>query len=348
MLAEMRTLIERATNDIVLVEILVEPEAWPVEIDVNQLENAILNLAVNARDAMAGDPNGGTLAIRLGNVAVDAREAARQGVGPGDYVRLSVADSGKGMTEEVRARAFEPFFTTKGVGRGTGLGLSQVHGFVRQSGGFVTIETQAGEGTAVHLWLPRTLDAPILPDMIRERAAEARGNAAHVMVVEDNDTLRELVVETLRDAGYRVIEAHDGRAALSLFARQSPTPDLVLVRRDDAGARRLRAIGRDHGARAGDQDPADERLCRQRRAAARRGRAAAGQAVRARHAARTRQAPARNLAAFRLRGLDAGPPEGAGRRQILSRDACRREHGQASPARMPSRSSRRSARAFPC
>ena len=228
MLAGMRTLLERAISEMVVVEILVEPGAWPVEIDVNQLENAILNLAVNARDAMAADSTGGTLAIRLGNTVIDSREAARQGVEAGDFVRLSVADSGKGMTEEVRARAFEPFFTTKGVGRGTGLGLSQVHGFVRQSGGFVTIDTQPGEGTAVHLWLPRTLEMPIVSDAIRETIAEAQSHAASVMVVEDNDALRELVVETLRDAGYRVIEAHDGRAALSLFARQSPAPDLVL------------------------------------------------------------------------------------------------------------------------
>jgi len=228
LLAGMRTLIERAISEMVIVEILVEPEAWPVEIDVNQLENAILNLAVNARDAMAGDPTGGTLAIRLGNVTVDERDAARQGVEAGDFVRLSVTDSGRGMTEEVRARAFEPFFTTKGVGRGTGLGLSQVHGFVRQSGGFVTIDTQPDKGTAVHLWLPRTLEVPIVPDAIRETIAETHGHAANVMVVEDNDALRELVVETLRDAGYRVIEAHDGRSALSLFARQSPAPDLVL------------------------------------------------------------------------------------------------------------------------
>ncbi len=228
MLGGMRTLIERAISEMVVVDILVEPGAWPVEIDVNQLENAILNLAVNARDAMAGAVDGGTLAIRLGNVAVDAREATRQGVAPGDFVRLSVADSGRGMTEEVRARAFEPFFTTKGVGRGTGLGLSQVHGFVRQSGGFVTIDTQADRGTAVHLWLPRTLEMPMLPDTVRETIAEAQSQSASVMVVEDNDALRELVVETLRDAGYRVIEAHDGRSALSLFARQSPTPDLVL------------------------------------------------------------------------------------------------------------------------
>ena len=209
-------------------EILCESGVWPVEIDVNQLENAILNLAVNARDAMAGSPTGGTLLLSIGNVRLDEKDAVRQGVDPGDFVRLTVADTGMGMTEEVRARAFEPFFTTKGVGRGTGLGLSQVHGFVRQSGGFVTIETRTGHGTGVHLWLPRTLLEPEDEPGLRSQIVESAPRGASVMVVEDNDALRELVVETLRDEGYRVIEAHDGRAALSLFARQSPPPDLVV------------------------------------------------------------------------------------------------------------------------
>ena len=228
MLAGMRTLIERAASESVTIDILVDPEAWPVEVDVNQLENAILNLAVNARDAMMGGEPGGTLAIRLGNAVVDPSDAARHDVPAGDFVRLTVADAGRGMTDEVLARAFEPFFTTKGVGRGTGLGLSQVHGFVRQSGGFVTIDSRAGEGTAVHLWLPRTFTEPLAAETVRRAIAEPHGRSAAVMVVEDNDALRELVVETLRDAGYRVIEAHDGRSALSLFARQSPPPELVV------------------------------------------------------------------------------------------------------------------------
>jgi signal transduction histidine kinase/CheY-like chemotaxis protein len=223
---DMRGLIEHAVADRAAIEILSEPGIWPVEIDTGQLETTILNLAVNARDAMTGAA--GTLLLSLGNRMVDEAMAARQGVGTGGYVRLSVADTGAGMNEETRRRAFEPFFTTKGVGRGTGLGLSQVHGFVRQSGGFVTLETQPGIGTAVHLWLPRTeampADAATLPATI----VETLPRGAAVMVVEDNDALRELVVETLRDAGYRVIEAHDGRSALALFARQSPPPDLIV------------------------------------------------------------------------------------------------------------------------
>jgi signal transduction histidine kinase len=228
LLADMRPLIERATNETMALEILVEAGTWPVEIDVNQLENAILNLAVNARDAMATGAANNVLLISLANAPVVQREAARHGVGAGDYVRLSVADTGAGMTEEVLARAFEPFFTTKGIGRGTGLGLSQVHGFVRQSGGYVTLETRSGQGTAVHIWLPRTLETPIATSTIRGGIADAAPRGASVLVVEDNDALRELVVETLRDAGYRVIEAHDGRSALNLFSRQSPPPDLVI------------------------------------------------------------------------------------------------------------------------
>jgi signal transduction histidine kinase/CheY-like chemotaxis protein len=227
LLADMRSLIERAASDGLTVDILIEEGVGSVDIDVNQLENAILNLAVNARDAMAGLEQRGTLTISAGNALLDPAEARRHGAVPGDYVRISVADSGTGMSAAVRARAFEPFFTTKGVGRGTGLGLSQVDGFVRQSGGFVTLDSAPGEGTIVHLWLPRSehlpIDLPVAPAL---PATHPRG--ACVMVVEDNDALRELVVETLRDAGYRVIEAHDGRSALSLFARQSPPPDLVL------------------------------------------------------------------------------------------------------------------------
>jgi CheY-like chemotaxis protein/nitrogen-specific signal transduction histidine kinase len=228
LLADIRPLIERVVSEAVELEIVCEAGVWPVEIDINQLENAILNLAVNARDAMSGSPNGGRLMLSIGNARLDEKEAARHGIAPGDFVRMTVTDTGIGMSEEVRARAFEPFFTTKGVGRGTGLGLSQVHGFVRQSGGFVVIETRTGHGTGVHLWLPRSLHAPMIEVDLRGPIVESASRSACVMVVEDNDALRELVVETLRDAGYRVIEAHDGRAALSLFARQNPPPDLVV------------------------------------------------------------------------------------------------------------------------
>ncbi|USI73372.1 response regulator [Sphingomonas morindae] len=230
LLADMRPLIERAILETATLDMVVEDGAWPIQADAGQLENSILNLAVNARDAMAGLGPVARLTIGAANQHVGGEEAARHGVAPGDYLRITVADTGAGMTREVLERAFEPFFTTKGIGRGTGLGLSQVDGFVRQSGGFVTIDTTPGAGTLVHLWLPRS---PVAPDPAAPppSQAAAQGEAPRglcVMVVEDNDSLRQLAVETLRDAGYRVIEAHDGRAALSLFKRQAVPPTLVL------------------------------------------------------------------------------------------------------------------------
>ena len=229
LLADMRNLIERAVSEVLSVEILIEEGVGGIEIDTNQLENAILNLTVNARDAVPEPDGHGRLIITAANAVIDADEIKRNGGAPGAYVRVSIADDGAGMSSEVRARAFEPFFTTKAIGRGTGLGLSQVDGFIRQSGGFVTLDTAPGEGTIVHLWLPRSDLVPVDPPPARAALVPlARPRGACVMVVEDNDALRELVVETLRDAGYRVIEAHDGRAALSLFARQPAPPDLVL------------------------------------------------------------------------------------------------------------------------
>ena len=225
LLADMRPLIEHAAGDGTMLEMLVQEGAWAIEADAGQLENAILNLAVNARDAMAGREAGLTIAVA--NAALDPDDAARHRATPGDYVRIAVVDTGAGMTAATLARALEPFFTTKGVGRGTGLGLSQVEGFVRQSGGFVTIDSIVGQGTTIHLWLPRSMGVPAEPP-IPTGARSTAPRSPKVMVVEDNDGLRELVVETLRDAGYRVIEAHDGRAALSLFARQAELPELVL------------------------------------------------------------------------------------------------------------------------
>jgi signal transduction histidine kinase len=228
LLADMRNLIERAVSEVLSIDILIEEDVGAIEIDINQLENAILNLAVNARDAIADLDRRGTLTISAGNVVPGAEDLRRNAGRPGAYVRLSIADNGMGMSDEVRARAFEPFFTTKSVGRGTGLGLSQVDGFIRQSGGFVTLDTGAGQGTIVHLWLPRSDRVPLDPPARAAALPIHRPRGACVMVVEDNDALRELVVESLRDAGYRVIEAHDGRSALSLFARQPTPPDLVL------------------------------------------------------------------------------------------------------------------------
>ncbi|SFS05372.1 response regulator [Sphingomonas jatrophae] len=222
-----RDLVEGAVGDRVAVRIDCAPACWPVLADPVQLESALLNLAVNARDAMK---EGGHLLLATANISLPAAPTSVPGrLPPGDYVRFTVADTGSGMDTATLARVFEPFFTTKEVGKGTGLGLSQVHGFAVQSGGSVTIDSRVGEGTAVHLWLPRSAIGPREATMPpRFGARPAHGTGARVMVVEDNDQLRELVVTTLRDDGYRVIEAHDGQSGLALFARQERAPDIVL------------------------------------------------------------------------------------------------------------------------
>lgn len=184
--------------------------------DANQLENVILNLSVNARDAM---PGGGTLTIETFNRRFDAAAAQRMGIAPGDYVELAVSDTGTGMPPDVAAKAFDPFFTTKGVGKGTGLGLSQVFGFVRQSGGQIGIETEPGRGTTMRLQLPvHHGDAPGEADAER-RDRLPRGRADEiVLVVEDDDRVRTYSVEALRELGYTVVHAPHGPAALELIA----------------------------------------------------------------------------------------------------------------------------------
>ena len=199
-------------------ETVLDGELWTTWADANQLENAILNLAVNARDAM---PDGGRLRIETSNARVDAAAAAAQpGLAPGDYVIVAVADSGAGMPPEVAAKAFEPFFTTKEVGRGTGLGLSQVYGFARQSGGDVRIDTAPGQGTTVRIYLPRhRAGQGGAPQPAAAGAGAGAGPAAAprgadgetILVVEDEEAVRTLSVDMLRELGYRVVAA-DGAA----------------------------------------------------------------------------------------------------------------------------------------
>jgi PAS domain S-box-containing protein len=191
---------------------------WRIEADATELESAILNLALNARDAM---PQGGRLTIETANTDIDRSYAVLHAeVLPGQYVLISVSDTGTGMSEDAISRAFEPFFTTKPVGEGTGLGLSQVYGFVKQSGGHVKIYSELGQGTCVKIYLPRLhvlarIDAPDEPPSAPEAAAEET-----ILVVEDDDDVRAYSVEILRELGYRVIEAHDGPSALRLLERQ--------------------------------------------------------------------------------------------------------------------------------
>jgi len=220
MVGGMLDLLVRTLGEGVSVETRLSPALWRAMADRNQLENVILNLAVNGRDAM---PDGGRLTIETGNVAIGADEAQRYEIAPGDYIEIAVADTGSGMPPEVAARAFDPFFTTKGVGKGTGLGLSQVFGFVRQSGGNVRIDTMPGQGTRVLIWLPADHGADVsVPGADGGRAAPGARPGEVVMVVEDEERVRAFSVEALRELGYAVIDARDGFEALRMIERGQP------------------------------------------------------------------------------------------------------------------------------
>ncbi|WP_176596326.1 MULTISPECIES: hybrid sensor histidine kinase/response regulator [Sphingobium] len=213
LVSRMSDLLNRTLGETIEIETIQSARIWPVEIDVNQMENALLNLAVNARDAM---PGGGKLTIEVANTHIDADYAAQEAeVSPGQYVLISLSDTGEGMDEEVLSHAIEPFFTTKEVGRGTGLGLSMVYGFVKQSGGHIRVYSEAGHGTTVKIYLPRFYGP--LPDndtgAVDRRAPICPGDET-VLVCEDDEKVRAYTVDVLKELGYRVIEAGDGPAAL--------------------------------------------------------------------------------------------------------------------------------------
>ena len=193
---------------------------WRTLADANQLENALLNLTINARDAM---PNGGKVTIETGNCHLDEAyvRALAEPVRVGQYVMIAVTDTGNGMDRSTVERAFEPFFTTKGVGKGTGLGLSQVYGFVRQSAGHVAIYSELGEGTTVKVYLPRYLGTEQQPEEIdRFSAAGHAIGAETILVVEDDELLRAYAVEVLNDLGYSVLAAPTAAAALKIIDRR--------------------------------------------------------------------------------------------------------------------------------
>ncbi len=228
LVAEMEELLRRTLGPAIALEMRLAPGLWPTLCDPNQLESAILNLAINARDAM---PEGGRLTIGTENLVLD--EAAVRALGgelrPGPYVAISVGDTGTGMPPEVLERAFEPFFTTKPIGQGTGLGLSMLYGFVKQSGGHVRVESAARKGTTFRVYLPQHRGVP-------ERAeAEDRGGRAPrpghgetVLVVEDEPAVRILILETLKDLGYAALEAADGPAGLEIV-RSGARIDLLVT-----------------------------------------------------------------------------------------------------------------------
>ncbi len=214
LVASMDDMLRRSLGEQVRLEIRLDAGLWPALADANQFENAILNLAINARDAM---PGGGWLSITTTNAIVSETDPARrENELPGSYVVVTVSDSGSGMTPDVVAKVFEPFFTTKAIGQGTGLGLSMIYGFVRQSGGHVRIESEVGRGTTVALFLPRaSVDAATGEN--GELASSPQGDGETVLVVEDDPTVRLLVVEVLEELGYRHYQAADGKEALAII-----------------------------------------------------------------------------------------------------------------------------------
>ncbi|MCC6736434.1 MAG: response regulator [Bauldia sp.] len=225
----MSDLLHRTLGEHIDVEVVLGSGVWRTYADPNQLENAILNLAINSRDAM---PDGGRLTIETANSHIDEGYIARENltdIRAGQYVLVAVSDSGKGMPREVAERAFEPFFTTKPAGEGTGLGLSMVYGFVRQSGGHAKIYTEAGQGTTVKLYLPRsTADADASAKAAAAEPKAAPGGGETILVVEDDAGVLAFEVETLTAAGYRVIEARTGAEAVARIA-EGATPDLLFT-----------------------------------------------------------------------------------------------------------------------
>jgi PAS domain S-box-containing protein len=219
----MGDLLRSTTGGGIVVEMRLAPDVKPALVDPTQVELVILNLAINARDAMAGS---GQLVIETANVSLGPPRRPEEPAA-GDYVALSVSDSGCGMSDDVREKAFEPFFTTKGVGKGSGLGLSQVLGLAKQSEGGVGLDTRRGRGTSVHLYLPPA-EAPCAPQVAAPASPRAADRTTTVLLVDDDDSVREVTAAALEEVGFRVLDADSGPRALEMLDDQ-PAIDAVLL-----------------------------------------------------------------------------------------------------------------------
>jgi CheY-like chemotaxis protein len=219
-------LLRRTLGGTVEVVIATAADLWPALVDPHQIELVLLNLAINARDAM---PLGGRLIIETRNIAAVQLDKSVD-LAPGDYVRISVADTGIGMSAEVLARACEPFFTTKEPGKGSGLGLAQVYGLARQSGGCLRLKSAVGTGTTIELYLPRSLDEVEPAEEPADRTDPAvAGNKTRVLVVDDHEDVREVIVAYLETLGYDVVQASSGRAALDFLRGHADAVDLLIA-----------------------------------------------------------------------------------------------------------------------
>jgi PAS domain S-box-containing protein len=238
LISSVEELLRRSIGETVQMQFAASPDLWLIRCDPNQLENAILNLAINARDAM---PDGGTLTIETSNKVLNADEAKARDIKPGEYVRLVIADTGAGIPVEIQTRVFDPFFTTKAIGKGTGLGLSMVYGFVRQSDGAVRMESAVGKGTAIEICLPR-YDGHLADEAAVEKRAETRqaGSGEVVLVVEDEGVVRLLVVEVLKELGYYALEAESAASGLRIL-QSNQRVDLLIadLGLPDMGGRQL-------------------------------------------------------------------------------------------------------------
>jgi signal transduction histidine kinase/CheY-like chemotaxis protein/CHASE3 domain sensor protein len=220
---DMSDLLRRTLGETIQVETVIAGGLWSTLVDPSQVENTVLNLAINARDAM---PDGGKLTLEVANAFLDdAYASAQTDVSPGQYVMLAVTDTGEGMPPQVMSRVFEPFFTTKPEGKGTGLGLAQAYGFVKQSGGHIKVYSEVGHGTTLKLYLPRTRRAA---DVASDaRTMPVKGGHEHILVVEDDEGVRGAVVDMLKELGYQVSCAENAERALALL--QTQAPDLIFT-----------------------------------------------------------------------------------------------------------------------
>jgi PAS domain S-box-containing protein len=226
LIGDIEDMIRRTIGPRIELEVIGAGGLWSTRVDANQLENAILNLCINARDAM---PDGGRITIETANKWLDERAAKERDLPPGQYLSLCVTDTGAGMAPEVAAQAFEPFFTTKPLGAGTGLGLSMIYGFARQSGGQVRLYSEVGQGTTMCIYLPRHLgDAATAEAPVAERAPAPARDGETVLVVDDEPTVRMLIMEVLAEGGFEALEAQDGAAGLAIL-RSDARIDLLIT-----------------------------------------------------------------------------------------------------------------------
>ena len=226
LVVSLEDLLRRTLGEGIELKVASAEDLWATLCDPNQLENALLNLAINARDAM---PDGGRLTITLSNVQLDLAALTNPPLPAGDYVCIDVSDTGVGMSAEVAARAFDPVFTTKPIGKGTGLGLSMIYGFARQSNGHVAIDSASGKGTSVRLYLPRLQDEATSEEGSPKDAEGRQGTGERVLVVEDEPIVRGVITEMLGDQGYRTADATDGPSALQILRDNSQRIDLLVT-----------------------------------------------------------------------------------------------------------------------